>query len=308
MTAEQCLNHSWLHRKVPAQPAMEVTKDNLRQFVERWNEHPNSPYVFEMTNGHIKDVVPDSLQSLEGMSPSPCGSVVSSAGSDNAFHQNIDTTNNNVLMPPSMDHFRRSSDSTCVVKGTDVTERINLAEEIRKLSQKLFQLSTMSTITPPHQAVSEPAASYSPPVEKFINETSTNGYIKDPHNCVLPRDHPLNVNCGIPWRRTKFRISNMSRDVPLAQKHKEQSRILAFPNRTNREEVGNSPNGTKDLLLKLLEHWDGPQGPARPNPRHGSFSTEWTENDSLGQKTISSLNTFFQSRAASKKVTQFHKS
>lgn len=305
MTAEQCLNHVWLHRKVPPAPTMDVTKDNLRQFVERWNEHPNSPYVFEMTNGHIRDVKPDSLPSLGGMSPSPCGSVVSSAGSDNAF-QNIDTTNNNVLMPPTLDHIRRSSDSTCVVKGSDISERINLAEEIRKLSQKLFQLSTMSTIAPP-QTNTEPVAPLHFTETQKI-ETPKNGYIKNPHNCVLPKDHPLNVNCGIPWRRTKFRISNMSRDVPIAPKAVDNPRMFTFstrPIRPNQEEVGNSPSGTKDLLLKLLEHWDGPQGPARSNPRHGSFSNEWSENDSLGQKTISSLNTFFQSRAASKKVTQF---
>lgn len=306
MTAEQCLNHAWLHRKVPPAPTMEVTKDNLRQFVERWNEHPNSPYVFEMTNGHVRDIKPDSLPSLEGMSPSPCGSVVS-CGSDNAF-QNIDTTNNNVLMPPSLDHLRRSSDSTCVVKGSDISERINLAEEIRKLSQKLFQLSTMSTIAPP-QSNNDPIIPT--PLEIPKIETPKNGYIKGPYNCVLPKDHPLNVNCGIPWRRTKFRISNMSRDVPISPKNIDNARMFRFSTssiRPNQDEVGNSPNGTKDLLLKLLEHWDGPQGPSRPNPRHGSFSTEWTENDSLGQKTISSLNTFFQSRAAAKKVTQFHKS
>lgn len=271
MTAEQCLNHEWLRRKTPAAAPMDITKDNLKEFVERWNEHPNSPYVFEMTNhmvcrGGVE--LSDSIQSLSAMSPSPCGSVCSSPE---------DGLDDNLLLPVNLDHIRRASDSTCVVKGQDVTERINLAEEIRKLSDKLFQLSSMSLES-----------------DTLLDDIHSKNLIKDPNNCVLPKDHPLNVNCGVPWRKHKNRINNMSRDVPLA------------PKATNNG--FNSPNETKDLLLKLLEHWDGPQGPVRANPRHSSFSSECTENDTLGQKTISSLNTFFQTRATLKNVTTpFHK-
>lgn len=322
MSAEQCLNHIWLRRKQqPPAPPMDVTKDNLRQFVERWNDHPNSPYIFEMTNSHMTCRggyhLNDSLPSLAGMSPSPCGSVASSVESDDAF-QNIDTTNSTLLMPPSLDHYRRASDSTCVVKGSDVTERINLAAEIKKLSDKLFQLSTMSTMAPNDLSLNVDTTPVPNDSTKIVifnntpnNEKPKDSLIKDPNNCVLPKDHPLNVNCGIPWRRTKHRINNMSRDVPLLPKNtgKDNSRIFTIENANgSTENSTNSPSGTKDLLLKLLEHWDGPQGPMRSNSRHSSFSSEWTENDSLGQKTISSLNTFFQSRAARKKVNPFHQS
>ncbi|KAL3276532.1 hypothetical protein HHI36_011907 [Cryptolaemus montrouzieri] len=53
MSAEDCLNHEWLKRKkkiIARTPSMEVTKDNLKLFVERWNEHPNSPYVFDKSS------------------------------------------------------------------------------------------------------------------------------------------------------------------------------------------------------------------------------------------------------------------
>ncbi|KAG5869297.1 hypothetical protein JTB14_028636 [Gonioctena quinquepunctata] len=54
MSAQECLGHDWLRRKpkIPVlsrTPSMEVTKDNLKQFVERWNAHPNSPYIFEIS-------------------------------------------------------------------------------------------------------------------------------------------------------------------------------------------------------------------------------------------------------------------
>lgn len=216
----------------------------------------------------------DSIQSLSAMSPSPCGSVCSSPEA---------ALDDQLLLPVNLDHIRRASDSTCVVKGQDVTERVNLADEIRKLSDKLFQLTSMS-------ADLEGDTVRLPDIEAIH---SNNNLIKDPNNCVLPKDHPLNVNCGVPWRKHKNRINNMSRDVPLLPKANN-----GF----------SSPNETKDLLLKLLEHWDGHQGPVRANPRHSSFSAECTENDALGQKTISSLNTFFQTRATLRNVaTPFHK-
>lgn len=308
MTAEQCLNHVWLHRKPPklkSSASMEVTKDNLKQFVERWNEHPNSPYVFEITNHLILSPscpgikLSNSWHSLSGMSPSPCGSLASSPGSDSAFLQ--EPLQNGHLFPLQLDHIRRASDSSCIIKGTDVAERVNLAEEIKKLSDKLFKLSTMNTSITNTE------------FEETFESIGLN-------HSKMPKSEPINIKTdnkppqgheGVPWRRPKFKLTNMSRDVPIAPKKSSPSFQEQFNSRlslfTNSENVSvTSPTDTKDMLLQLLEQWDGPQG-SRSKARHASVSTEWTENDALGQKTISSLNTFFQSRAANKKVTNFHK-
>jgi serine/threonine protein kinase len=317
MSAEECLNHEWLKRKkttMPRSSSMDVTKDNLRQFVERWNEHPNSPYVFEITSHLISPTcsgghqLSDSLHSLVGMSPSPCGSLASSPGSDNAF-LTIDM-NNDLLMPPTLDHLRRSSDSTCILKGPDVTERINLAEEIRKLSDKLFQLSNMSTsvTNDSFDEFSLPTiipARKEPPNHSVVERSIPITIESSPG---LPRDHPESANCGVPWRRTKYRLNHMSRDVPLMTKN-SHTPFNGFEPFNQYDSVNNnssSPDGTKNLLLRLLEQWDGPHGPVRPNARHGSVSTEWSEIDSLGQRSISTLNSFFQSRATNKKITGFH--
>ncbi|KAJ8931323.1 hypothetical protein NQ314_015775 [Rhamnusium bicolor] len=255
---------------------------------------------------------------LGGIPLPPCGSLASSPGSDNAFiTNNSDSIDNNSynnvsLLPPSVDHFRRSSDSAGIVKTHDITERINLAEEIRKLSDKLFQLSNINTNVLNNQCPfeeSSPAEVCSPkapeststilpstPVEMTSIKHQENG---------LPQDHPDSPSCGIPWRRTKFKMNYMSRDVPLAMRHIHKQSDEQFTTKISNHNI-TSPNGTKDLLLQLLEHWDGPKGPIMQNNRHGSISSEWTENDSLGQRTISSLNTFFQSRATNKKITPFH--
>ncbi|KAJ8982945.1 hypothetical protein NQ317_005260, partial [Molorchus minor] len=307
LSAQECLNHEWLKRKkILRTPSMDVTKDNLKQFVERWNEHPNSPYIFEISQ-HVNGcpILPigghslsDSSQSLLGDSPSPCGSLASSAGSDDAFINNIEPLRT-TLLPPCADHLRRASDSTGVVKTHDITERINLAEEIRKLSDKLFQLSSINTNVTNNLPPFEETEETKPPEE---NSTKS---LPIPIENGLPKDHPASPVCGIPWRKTKFKMNYTSRDVPLAARNIHKQSNDQFTTKTCHNVNVNSPNGTKDLLLQLLEHWDVPRG-HMSNNRHGSVSSEWTESDSLGQRSISSLNTFFQSRATNKKITPFH--
>ncbi|ENN75369.1 hypothetical protein YQE_08144, partial [Dendroctonus ponderosae] len=318
MTAEECLQHEWLKKKTrqPLQriSSMDVTKDNLRQFVERWNEHPNSPYIFEVTNGIEPDSeagsgsLSESSHSLVGDSPSPCGSLASSPENDCIFlSNNIDNSNNDLFMPPKAllvpsDHLRRASDSSCFVKNQDITERINLAEEIRKLSDKLFRLSNIETsLTNSFPSSNDEKSS------KKTDDISCDDYAAEPIS-PLPKDHPQSPACNIPWRKTKNKINpNTSRDVPMScrniyKKLDEEKLLSSYKERSNPTDA----NGTKDLLLRLLQNWDGPKNSSsRPSTRHGSVS-EWTEDDALGQRTISSLNNFFQSRATNKKITPFH--
>ncbi|XP_044756133.1 myosin light chain kinase, smooth muscle isoform X2 [Coccinella septempunctata] len=311
MSAEECLNHDWLKRKkrpVTRTPSMEVTKDNLKLFVERWNEHPNSPYIFDKQSQFISPVcsgghkLTDSLHSLVGLSPSPCGSLASSTGLDDYAFSDV--------QPIDFDR-RRASDSHGVVTPRDITERINLAEEIRKLSDKLYQLSKIPTTLN-----NDKCSLGEPPISPTSNgdHQQTNGVLKSVPIQILHtkyEDIPKGpVNCDVPWRKTKFKLNQFSRDVPLAVKHlngtKTYSATVKY-NSVQRAQTDSTPNTTKDLLLTLLEHWDGPHGTKRQNTRHSSISSEWSESEqSLGQKTISSLNNFFQSRAASKKITPFH--
>lgn len=53
---------------------IEIKKDNLRNFVERWGEHPNSPYIFESNDDGSNfisptrnEVLADSCLSSRGM-------------------------------------------------------------------------------------------------------------------------------------------------------------------------------------------------------------------------------------------------
>lgn len=183
------------------------------------------------------------------MSPSPCGSIRST--SPDAVVEVQKEQQHHVGQKE-----RRSSDSTCQGTKIDTCDKINLAEEIKKLSDKLFQLATM-----PVELRNESAP---------ISMGANNG----------------EWSSSASHKRSKFKISNFSRDVPYA-----------------------SPPGssTKDLLLKLLDKWDdtNDKTTSTSNGRHKSVSMEWPENDNLGQRTISSLNTFFQSRQTNKKTHSF---
>ncbi|KAJ9598027.1 hypothetical protein L9F63_026871, partial [Diploptera punctata] len=177
MSATQCLSHPWLRRKPkPPPPVIEeldTAKDNLRVFVERWNEHPNSPYIFDKSCHIISphafmspadiETIP-SQTSMRGLSPSPCSSLsVSVSSSPDSIYEHdmakspqesgnfFQYTFEHKQPPPPKYHLerlqsfeRRASDSSCFMrKGGDTAARVNLADEIRKLSDKLFQMASI---------------------------------------------------------------------------------------------------------------------------------------------------------------------
>lgn len=141
---------------------LDVAKDNLRLFVERWREHPNSPYSLDaetivrgnpemgsedkqdlagrMDNSYLE------LTSLRGQSPSPCGSVCSTS-SEMSSGLNLEETNSMLAVPNSMvwGLERRASEGNSAGTGhrRDQAAQIVLAEEIIRLSEHLRSLATV---------------------------------------------------------------------------------------------------------------------------------------------------------------------
>ncbi|XP_041969093.1 myosin light chain kinase, smooth muscle-like [Aricia agestis] len=159
-SAAECLRHRWLAKRPPAHkprppPApkheLDVTKDNLRLFVERWSEHPDSPYVFDNEAHEIVSLAGGERSSVGGCSPSPRSSLSSSP--DLVFDEDdLEPPPLRDLREPAPEKTRynpverRASDSSCFLhRRHDVFVRKNLAEEIKKLSDHLLMLSTMNT-------------------------------------------------------------------------------------------------------------------------------------------------------------------
>lgn len=83
-------------------------------------------------------------------------------------------------------------------------------------------------------------------------------------------------------KRAKFRISQMSRDVPIGLPDMHQT--------VNLEEAANN---TKDCLLHLLERYNETKT-RNPLGRHQSISVDYNFSDNLEYRSMSSINAFFQ--------------
>lgn len=171
MSAAQCREHRWLAKKpskqqveqtvskskskVPQQiheiPRLEtsnaeeldVAKDNLRLFVERWREHPNSPYMLDIPSYNFlqnstKEY--DDRVSLKAHSPSPCASICStpSETADSSPRE----SHSSFLTVPGFGFERRASEGIATEKSRgDPASQIILAEEIIKLSEHLRSIA-----------------------------------------------------------------------------------------------------------------------------------------------------------------------
>lgn len=284
------MRHRWLVRRTPPKkepvpvpaPAspkheLDVAKDNLRNFVERWSEHPNSPYVFDnqaheitsLTNGNCE------RSSVGGCSPSPRSSLSSSP--DVVFDED------DLEPPPLRDTVfttrykpveRRASDSSCFLhKKQDVSVRKNLAEEIKKLSDHLFMLSTMNTDLVNNNSTKE--------MDKNVTETKecreeklTNGFRRETKitKTVTNGDASTNkriftsksthklastflkekepekpMTSKMPWVKSTTnkskRVTHLSRDVPDQPVEKRNTFFSEFDKR--REKIDKLVNGNE---------------------------------------------------------------
>lgn len=165
------------------------SKENLKMFIERWEEHDNSPYMFDSNTSLILPVHDygknsSSGFSSRGCSPSPCESLSSNTElyqnggdiiSSNDDHPIDTTTIQNAKVdietklnskPPAQKELfdrpasscslnqqnkeylqsfdRRHSDSNYVVNHSNDLDKLNLAEEIKKLSDRLLMLSSIN--------------------------------------------------------------------------------------------------------------------------------------------------------------------
>ncbi|KAK9305378.1 hypothetical protein QLX08_003622 [Tetragonisca angustula] len=180
MSAAECSGHRWLAKKPASQQQrlvkettmpqarsvqiprvrtsnvdeLDVTKDNLRLFVERWREHPDSPYLIDIPQCLLGQQLSstgdrEELVSLRGQSPSPCASICStlSETTDSSPRDGHGT----FLTVPSFGygHERRASESVATQKPrSDPASQIILAEEIIKLSERLRSIAMGACETP----------------------------------------------------------------------------------------------------------------------------------------------------------------
>lgn len=208
MMAKECGDHPWLAKKytvssvqqqmektatIPKPQAskhriprvqtnsmdeLDMTKDNLKLFVERWREHPDSPYLIDLpqciTLPHQYSTPRDheELVSLRGHSPSPCASISSTLSemTDNSPQESYGS----FLTVPTFNFGfeRRASEGVSTEKlRSDPASQIVLAEEIIKLSERLRSIAMGACMN----EVESPAEDKVNKMEKVEDKDKRNG-------------------------------------------------------------------------------------------------------------------------------------
>ncbi|XP_045504574.1 myosin light chain kinase, smooth muscle-like [Colias croceus] len=309
-SATECLRHRWLVKRPPVtqekpreqtrlshKQELDMAKDNLRLFVERWSEHPNSPYVFDNESQEILTLVNCERSSIGGCSPSPRSSLSSSP--DIVFDE--DDLDFEPPPPREPTKFktrynpveRRASDSSCFLhKRPDVLVRKNLAEEIKKLSDHLFMLSTMNTDLTNNNSMKEMDKNvlekkvsreekktqngFKTETESTFKKIYTNGDAKSEKTVFMSKSsHKINstflkekeperpMTSKMPWVKTRSkRVTSTSRDVPDQPTDKRNTFFEEFDRR-------------RDKIDKLMNGYEnGRQMPYRRGDENNAHRTK----------------------------------
>ncbi|XP_066585687.1 uncharacterized protein [Prorops nasuta] len=355
-SAGQCREHRWLARRIrkggsekpfikivaPSRAIdakkqqiqklvtdeLDMTKDNLRSFVERWREHPDSPYLIEVhrssnrANTDFKEI----SASLKGHSPSPCQSICSSEPSEALSSGSSPLDNKGGFLSVSnysLALARRASERLVRDdKPSDPVKRIALAEEIIKLSEHLRAVAMKSTM-----------AAVNNVDESDENGKSLNSDMKQRERgeklCSIARQRKLNGTTFHSNSRSIERTDDCTLDNAFGSINRKARRVdkdsnngepdLTPPWRRSRTKRSfgetsrdvpriaklhdvhkslnlDEPANTKDLLLHFLNEWEDVATTRSSRSCAGRKSVSVDLNgESVARKTISSLAEYFQS-------------
>ncbi|XP_076249558.1 uncharacterized protein LOC143188920 [Calliopsis andreniformis] len=242
MSAAECREHRWLARKPGQQQQVEQTvtvgrrrseisaqmlkmprvrdpnaaeldlaKENLRLFVERWREHPDSPYLIDFPQWTIprRSSILEESVSLRAYSPSPCASICStpSEGADSPTQDS-----QGFLRVPNfgLSFERRASEGVAMEKPRgDPASQIVLAEEIIKLSEHLRAIA-MGTCMKSNEEDARPSDS---PSSKKTEATENGG--KADRNGVHSRSNGLVANENTECNEITEKLSSIVRHRKL---------------------------------------------------------------------------------------------
>lgn len=152
---------------------------------------------------------------------------------------------------------------------SDLTERLKTLDEIPSVFKKVVTATSLTEKT------SQLAASLGNRLNSTSVSTSSSGSTSP---CTFS---------SVPWtmtnRRTKFRVTQLSRDVPVGSPDSHQTIFL--------EEAANT---TKDCLLQLLEKYNGQDTRTCNIRRHQSIAVGHGITDNIEYHSMNSINAFFK--------------
>lgn len=309
---------------------LDVTKDNLRMFVERWREHPESPYIIESPPKGADGNLPPESESLKGHSPSPRDSLRSSPSESSTPRRG--SSQQFFLTVPGIE--RRSSESVATEKPIrDPASQIVLAEEIIKLSEHLRSLANSPDVPESDEKQSgsdrkretrkAERSETNEITEKLcsiVSQRKLNG-TKFNNTRSFQRTVESGANSGLynfkkydkkskssRARATTVNVDNQEFEremdlIPPWRKPRIKKRFCAtsrdVPRISRLKDVHKSlnldePSSTKDLLLHLLNEWDDVASRSSPGIGRKSISVDWC-NEDIARRSLNSLAEYFQS-------------
>lgn len=152
----------------------------------------------------------------------------------------------------------------------DLTERLKSLDEIPSIFKKVVNVTKITETA--HEIISDSFGSF---LKSTSGSCNTSGSTSP---CTLG---------SVPWpitnRRTKFRVTQLSRDVPIGSPDSHQTIFL--------EEAANT---TKDCLLQLLDKYNAKETRTCSIRRHQSIAVGHGMTNNLEYNSMNSINAFFK--------------
>lgn len=205
--------------------------------------------------------------------PTARGGLLSQASSSSQSQTSYDDGQGKTKISSLSVRLQQSIEETPKLRnGSSSSVKSQVQSQTRKSTVNTMTSSNARSITSQHVQRSSTTAS------KVISSTSSSSTST---STTATSNHQL-MNESASSRRAKFRINQMSRDVPVGLPDTHQT--------VNLEEAANT---TKDCLLHLLEKYNETRS-RNPMGRHQSISVDWHVSDNLEYRSMSSINAFFQ--------------
>ncbi|XP_017148953.1 serine/threonine-protein kinase DDB_G0283821 [Drosophila miranda] len=205
--------------------------------------------------------------------PTPRGGLLSAASSSSQSHTSSDDGQGQTKVSSLSVRLQQSIEETPKLSngnGSGSTWSKSQVQSVRNQSTLSTMSSSNTRISTSSQQVQKSSVATT---SKVISSSSATSSSSNSHHMVTE---------SASSRRAKFRINQMSRDVPVGLPDTHQT--------VNLEEAANT---TKDCLLHLLEKYNETKI-RNPMGRHQSISVDWHMSDNLEYRSMSSINAFFQ--------------
>lgn len=283
---------------------------NIKEYLQTFERrNSDSKYVMKKTSSLEKINLADEIRKLSDRLLMLSNMKTELGLKDDEINNNDMSSNNNneSPKPPKKPEIKKKPD--ILTKNSKLNETfnrsVNISESSNSAGSRFMRSSSVinnssssssmeSSYTKFSSSFTKKSNSFSEKVNKALDETMKLNGVHRSDSIPISRKSSFssefsNNDFGsAQWpvnRRTKFRLTELSRDVPIGSPNTHQNIFM--------EEAANA---TKDCLLHLLERYsDRDETATISKGRHQSISVDWGMgiSDNMEHRSMNSINAFF---------------